>query len=971
MKKGIGINAWSLFFPVSLVAPIKLVLLLIITTGVAHATSWVDQTELHPPISLLDEAGNPVLDSGKPYSSKMSCGSGCHDYETITHAFHIEQGREETSDDFGALRGLSQLVGPGYFGGYNCMGSNNPEQLSKKSNASADDFGDLGSAGWIQRCASCHSGGGWMEKDRNGRRYDAVNPATVAEFDGDYYNRGTDENNQSTGSMDTVAQWDWQKSGVVENDCLICHVDFKALKNFGEQPVLLSHGRPVADPKSLDLFKETRGNELIKEGHFRHANSSILSFINLNSSDDSAADQAVLNGFLRDADSKLKLDADGQPQPSWNAAAFIDGKVTIPMLRFPGNDNCMMCHRTSNSRRGFYGFGEGAEAVFDEDGALEEDYQDDVHKGKIWTEASSGERAIENCNACHSRNYYRENSAGMDMHASHDFLKGNSDMDVRNDLDYSPNAKSCEYCHNEAEAPAIPSGQADMLSAHLERWKNSRDLAGYPQSALTRITQTHLDVVSCQACHITGKKSRGRTLTPSYRYRQAEDGMLKIVPYNPKARSFWRDKNSGRVLTKTERDRVFELRGEEGDDDSYGVIVDLESGAELARVSVRMSHGSLRFGDPEDYTSFVALKTAYDKLLISKGVSNPDTALIWTEINAYLMSHNTRPAVSSVQCEQCHSKKQDGSFSSLISIDGLLGEGNSRTVTTLLDPRLIDEGLVVLEQPYMKADETGVVTQNVADILYATKVDPSMTALRSASAEVVVGVLTSMSASDAISKAGIDETLTALFATGESYLFRPSYGDRELRTVALMVETNGQSELVFPTYRMQVAFADSTVSSAAAATDLGELVSRVFSLEVLNSSGDEVTNFVTRVLVKLPYESANSNRDEVRVITSSNGVDWATINDDDIAMLVAKTSSTDGYVAFWADHFSDYAVVEKTASSVPPTGGGTTEPPADNSSGGGGAIGLELLLLSLLAGYGFQCRRKRALKSIESGVCTK
>jgi hypothetical protein len=959
----------QLLAPVTLFVPMSMALLLLMVTGTGHA-AWVDQTELHPPIALLDEAGDPVLDSGKPYSSKMTCGTGCHDYKTITHAFHIEQGREETSDDFGARRGLPQLVGPGYFGGYNCMGGNNPDRLAKKVNASADDFADLGSAGWVQRCAGCHSGGGWMELDRNGRRYDEVDPATVAEFDGDYYNRGTDENNQPT-SKDVVSQWDWKKSGVVENDCLICHVDFKALKSFGDQPNTYSHGTLVENPEPLALFKSVRRNELIRGGgFFRYANSTILGYINLNLTADTALDQAVLNGFQRDlaADNILKLDAEGLPIPNWNPAAFdVNGEVTIPMLRFPDNDNCMMCHRTSNSRRGFYGFGEGAAAVFAEDGALEEDYQDDVHKGKIWAEAGSGDRAIENCNACHARNYYRESKVGMDMNASHDFLKGNSDMDVRNDLDYAPNAKSCEYCHNDAENPAIPSGQTDMLGAHLERWKNSSDMFGYPQDTLTRITQTHLDVVSCQACHITDKKGRRGPLIPSYRYRQAEDGTLKIVPYNPKARYFWRDKNSGRVLNKTERNSVFEVRGGDGGDmnmdgDMYGVIVDPVTGAELATVSVRMSHGSLRFGDPTDYAGFLALKSAYDKLFIQKGVTNPDAVLVWSEINAYLMSHNTRPAVSSVQCEDCHSRKQDGSFSSLVSADGLLGEGNSRVVTTLLDPRLFTEGLVVFDDPYMKVDAAGVVTQNVADVLYATKMDPSMTALRSANADVVAGVLTRMDASSSIAAAGISGTLAEQFTTaGGAHVFSPSYGDRDLRAVVLMTETNSDSDLVFPTYRMQVAFADTTASTAAAATGMGGLVSRVFSLEALKSNGDEVTYFSTRVLVKLPYEGSNANRAEVNVITSTDGgASWTAIDGADIAMLVPPSDAASGYVAFWTNHFSDYAVVDSTVRTASPDSGSTSS--AESSGGGGGGAIGSVLLLSLLAGYGLQRRRKLALK---------
>ncbi|WP_456445567.1 hypothetical protein, partial [Thiolapillus sp.] len=206
---------------------------LLATTVVAASVAGaqpVDEEKLHPAIPLLDESGANVLKSGKPYSPRTTCGQ-CHDYESITHSFHIEQGRDETDDDFGKRIGLPQLVGPGYFGGYSCMGSNNPDQLAKKDNASADDFADKGAAGWIQRCEGCHSGGGWMEKDRQGRRYDEVDPDTVKPFDGDYYNRGTDSNNQPADAS-VVSQWDWKKSGVVENDCLMCHIDQGRLQVF-------------------------------------------------------------------------------------------------------------------------------------------------------------------------------------------------------------------------------------------------------------------------------------------------------------------------------------------------------------------------------------------------------------------------------------------------------------------------------------------------------------------------------------------------------------------------------------------------------------------------------------------------------------------------------------------------------------------------------------------------------------------
>ena len=242
----------------------------------------LDQPVLHPPIPLLDEAGAHVLDSGNPYISKMTCGTGgCHDYESITHAFHIEQGRDETSDDYGALRGLTNLTGPGYYGGYNCMGGSNPDQLAKKVNATAADFGDLGSADHIMRCVSCHAGGGWMEKDRNGNRYDEVDITTVPMLDGDYYSRNSnasetiDSHDHTSHDMGGIAAWDWKKSGVVENDCLMCHVQLGALQNF--DPLLNVEGASSAQTH----FTTLRNTYLAKDAQFRSMNTSILEFLNL------------------------------------------------------------------------------------------------------------------------------------------------------------------------------------------------------------------------------------------------------------------------------------------------------------------------------------------------------------------------------------------------------------------------------------------------------------------------------------------------------------------------------------------------------------------------------------------------------------------------------------------------------------------------------------------------------------------
>ena len=68
-------------------------------------------------------------------------------------------------------------------------------------------------------CAVCHPGGGAMEYDRNGNRYDDFSAAgnIPAYLNGDYYYYNT-----ASGGAELSP---WIVSGVLEIDCLICHME--------------------------------------------------------------------------------------------------------------------------------------------------------------------------------------------------------------------------------------------------------------------------------------------------------------------------------------------------------------------------------------------------------------------------------------------------------------------------------------------------------------------------------------------------------------------------------------------------------------------------------------------------------------------------------------------------------------------------------------------------------------------------
>jgi len=892
---------------------------------VQAAVNEFDKLVDHPKIPMLDEEGNNVLESGKPYSSKKTCeGSGCHDYDAINHSYHFEFGRDEADDHYGKKRGLPHLVSPGYFGGYTCMGGSNPQVLAKKNNSSEEAFADYGSAGWVKSCANCHTGGGWAETDRDGIRYDEKNIADIKPLDGDYYDRVTGHDGTSN-----VVMHDWKKSGVVEADCMLCHAKFTDLQ--------------VADDSLIDMgnrgagrFVRNQRSAFTKAGHFRETGSAIIEAMKnkdgVNMLTFSRSEQTVMQHGHETTAIALDLDENEKPILKWNAAAFdTEQRVVIPMLRFPDNDNCMACHTTSGGRRGFYGFGddalmtaeEAAEVGMESTGVIVDDYKDDVHKGKTFTDDNGEARVIDNCNACHAKQYYKPLGAPIDLDANHDFPKGNSDMDLRNDLDYAPNAMSCEYCHETAVNKVVPSGHDGMLDAHRELWKGSGDMAGYTADSLTKITQTHLDVVSCQACHITNKRESVEDAM-LYRYRQAEDGTQKIVPYKPRYRYYWKDKVTGDVLAKGERNAILEKGGNETDG-YYGIIRNMETGAELGRVEGNEGRHGFSYSDPDNYEGYVATKQAYDSLLRKKGYTNPDTAMVWTESNEYIISHNTRPSPESVECGECHAKKQSGSFSSLLSTDGIFGSELKKPVTSLPDKRLVDEGIIILDLEYMAIDAEGNVTENVSDILYTTKVDPFMTLLQKK------GIDTLSEATGAFAKSTDNEAiytelmvnnadkakLTARLQSGSSLLFKPNMANQAMQGFALTADAESVNTALLTTYKVMLGQLNQAGIDAAKdvlqANGSGSLKSDVVYFRAHDSQNKLVTEMKGGdVLLKVPYQGSKTTATSINVLF----IDWSvagvnTLEASDIVAIQPKVGDVDGYAIFKVPATGFYFIADK------------------------------------------------------------
>jgi hypothetical protein len=170
-----------------------------------------------PPFHLRDDDGrviDPVkgTNAGRPYSPKQTCGT-CHDYERITRGYHFTMGKGEAPTADQASRCQWALT-PGIYGGTWCSPAPLYRYLSPKRNDSPATM-DMTSFTFLTvGCGKCHPGGGSAEYDRDGKRYDrwmadpasGFSPGGENGFDGDYYKAR------------------WSETGVLEADCLLCHL---------------------------------------------------------------------------------------------------------------------------------------------------------------------------------------------------------------------------------------------------------------------------------------------------------------------------------------------------------------------------------------------------------------------------------------------------------------------------------------------------------------------------------------------------------------------------------------------------------------------------------------------------------------------------------------------------------------------------------------------------------------------------
>lgn len=224
---------------------------------------------LHPDFALLDADGVNVLESNNAVSTMQTCGQ-CHDTEFIaSHAFHSDLGLS----DFAASK-ESWDSSTGTFGQWNPL-------TYRYLTQSGDERLDLSTAEWLML---------------NGERVVGGGPATTSRSDAPLADVKVSKENPETSILENGSPtvWDWNKSGTMEMNCFLCH---------------------------LETPNTSARADAIHAGEFGNANTATLLGLNI-----------------------VNKSADGW---AWNAESFTEAgelKSDALGIQDPTNSNCATCH---------------------------------------------------------------------------------------------------------------------------------------------------------------------------------------------------------------------------------------------------------------------------------------------------------------------------------------------------------------------------------------------------------------------------------------------------------------------------------------------------------------------------------------------------------------------------------------------------------------------------------------------------
>ncbi|MCP5114683.1 MAG: hypothetical protein GY953_27965, partial [bacterium] len=279
----------------------------------------------------------------------------CHDYEEITAGYHFQMGWDKVSDDFDGGNGKPWSLSDGFMGKWYPYAF---RQLAKKNNSHADEI-DLTVYDFVgfsrtsanqPPCGACHPGGAGLQFDREGNRYDAhlsANPGLRESLDGDY------------------SQSQWDKSGVVEADCFVCH---------------------------LERYDFTERVAQLERGNYQWA---VVAATGL----------AQVEGSVKNGDT---------PKMTYNQRYFnADGTVRLAIGGPAPSRNCVFCHGTSDVKKRGFSWADAHNPDMHHQQHVEcvdchtADLDHQITKGdvRVSTVADELDNTMKDCQECHDSGY--------------------------------------------------------------------------------------------------------------------------------------------------------------------------------------------------------------------------------------------------------------------------------------------------------------------------------------------------------------------------------------------------------------------------------------------------------------------------------------------------------------------------------------------------------------------------------------
>lgn len=260
-----------------------------------HILTGSQATYLHR-IQLFDENKQLITPESKvPYSTKNTCGK-CHDYNAISHGWHFQAGLYEKNETDSADIPADKRPGEPFFVTEPISRTQIPvsyRDWAKQTGLTPDAVG-LKPFDFALGFASHHPGGGMLE---------------FSKLDDD-------------GKPVRHKGGDWDKTGVLEIDCLMCH---------------LRH----------NYSAETRGLQ-IDYKNFKWAATAAAGLGNVKGEAGSAQQAAAADFDPMDLSAAAAAATSGPSvEVIYDAGKFDQGNyVTLDVTRHVPNSNCLFCHYT-------------------------------------------------------------------------------------------------------------------------------------------------------------------------------------------------------------------------------------------------------------------------------------------------------------------------------------------------------------------------------------------------------------------------------------------------------------------------------------------------------------------------------------------------------------------------------------------------------------------------------------------------